>query len=141
MPLVVWSILTFTLKVPLRSNFYLVTFLGVLGRIPWKNENAVYWLQIPASVPEIINLENANEMTDDVIHSSEYNIPCIYRAILANLQRRLLKLSRLIVHQKLKSFLTRMGLRKLMPLTHSELRQYIKLKVSLAIAYSLILEE
>ena len=35
-------------------------------------------------------------MTDDVIHSIQYYIMYINRAILANLQRRLLKLGRLI---------------------------------------------
>ena len=54
-----------------------------------------------ALVPEIFKLENANEMTDDVIHSTKYIITCINGAILANLQRRLLKLGRLIVVEKL----------------------------------------
>ena len=40
-------------------------FLGVSPRILLKNENAVYRLQIPAF---------ANEMTDDVIHSTQYYI-------------------------------------------------------------------
>ena len=39
-------------------------------------------------------------MTDDVIHATQYYIKYINRAILANLQRRSLKLGRLIVHQK-----------------------------------------
>ena len=39
-------------------------------------------------------------MTDDVIHSTQYYIMCINRAILANLQRRSLKLGRLLVLQK-----------------------------------------
>ena len=42
----------------------------------------------------------ANEMTDDVIHSTQYYTTCINRAILANLQRRSLKLGRLLVLQK-----------------------------------------
>ena len=42
----------------------------------------------------------ANEMTDDVIHPTQYYIEYINRAILANLQRRPLKLGRLIVLQK-----------------------------------------
>ena len=54
-----------------------------------------------ALVPDIFKLENANEMTDDDIHSTEYNITCINGAILANLQRKLLKLGRLIVVEKL----------------------------------------
>jgi len=76
-------------------------FLGVSPRIPWKNENAVYHLQIPALVSEIFKFEKcenyANEMIDDVIHSTKYYIICVNRAILANLQRRSLKLGKLIV--------------------------------------------
>ena len=68
------------------------------------NENAAYRFQIPASVPEILKFEKcvkyANEMTDDVIHSTQYYIMYINRAIFANLQRRPLKLGRLIVLQK-----------------------------------------
>ena len=72
-----------------------------------KNENAVYRLQInvPALVPEIFKFEKcvkyANEMTDDVIYSTQNNIMYINRAILANLQCRSLKLGRLIVLQKI----------------------------------------
>ena len=48
-------------------------------------------------------------MTDDVIHSTQYYIMCINWAILANLQRRTLKLGRLIVlqetHLRLQKFL------------------------------------
>ena len=66
-----------------------------------KNESAVYHLQIPALVPEIFKFEKcvnyANEMIDDVIHSTQYYIICVNRAILAYLQRRSLKLGRLIV--------------------------------------------
>ena len=69
-----------------------------------KEKNAVYRLQISALVPEISKFEKcvkyANEMTDDVIYSTQNNITYINRAILANLQRRLLKLGRLIVQQK-----------------------------------------
>ena len=40
-----------------------------------KNQNAVYRLQISALVPEIFKFEKwvkyANEMTDDVIHSTQ----------------------------------------------------------------------
>ena len=39
-------------------------------------------------------------MTDDVIHSAQYYIKYINRAILANLQRRPLKLGQLIVLQE-----------------------------------------
>ena len=79
-------------------------FLGVSHSILWKNENAVNRLQIPALVPEIFKFEKwvkyANEMTDDVIHVTQCDMKYINRAILANLQRRSLKLGRLIVHQK-----------------------------------------
>ena len=53
------------------------------------NENADYRLQIPALVPEIFKFEKyvkyANAMTEDVIHSTQYYIMYINRAILANL--------------------------------------------------------
>ena len=43
-------------------------------RIPWKNKNTVYRLQISALVSEIFVFEKylkyANEMTDDVIYST-----------------------------------------------------------------------
>ena len=49
--------------------------LVVSHRIPWKNKNAGYRLQIPALVPEIFKFEKwvkyANEMTGDVIHSTQ----------------------------------------------------------------------
>ena len=58
--------------------------------------------KIPAIVPEIFKFEKclkyANEMTDDVIYSTQYYIK--YRAILVNLQWRPLKFGRLIVLQK-----------------------------------------
>ena len=42
----------------------------------WKIENTVCRLQIPALVPGIFKFEKcvkyANEMTDDVIHSTQY---------------------------------------------------------------------
>ena len=76
--------------------------LSVSHRIPWKNQfNAVYHLQISALGPEIFKFEKcvkyANKMTDDVIHSTQYYLKYINRAILANLQSRSLKLGRLIV--------------------------------------------
>ena len=71
-------------------------------------KNAVYRLQIPALVPEIFKFEKcvkyANEMTDDVIHSTQYYIKYINRAIFANLQRRPLKLGRLIHTYGCKTF-------------------------------------
>ena len=42
----------------------------------------------------------ANEMTDDVIHSTQYYLEYINRANLANLQRRSLKLGSPIVLQE-----------------------------------------
>ena len=55
-------------------NLLPLDFLGVSHRIMWKDENAVYRLQIPAIVPEIFDFEKclkyANEMTDDVIYST-----------------------------------------------------------------------
>ena len=82
-------------------KFLAVDLLGVSHRILWKNENAVYRLQIPALVSEILKFEKcvkyANEMTNDVIHPTQNYIICVNRAILANLQRRSLKLGRVIV--------------------------------------------
>ena len=61
-------------------------------------------MQIPALVTEILKFEKcvkyANEMTDDVIHSTQYYNIYINRAILANLQCRTFKLGRLTVLQK-----------------------------------------
>jgi len=49
--------------------------LGVLLRIPWKNKNASYRLQISALIPEIFKFETCveyvNEMTEDLIHSTQ----------------------------------------------------------------------
>ena len=49
--------------------------LDVSHRIPWKNQNAIYRLQISALVPEIFKFEKclkyANEISDDVIHSTQ----------------------------------------------------------------------
>ena len=85
-------------------KFLPLDFLSVSRRVPWKNENAVYHLQISALVPEIFKFEKcvkyANKMTDDVIHSTQYYIKHINGAILASLQCRTLKLGRLIVLQK-----------------------------------------
>jgi len=53
-------------------------FLGVSHKIPWKNKNTVYGLQLSALVPEIFKFEKcekyANETTDDVIHLTQYCI-------------------------------------------------------------------
>ena len=57
-------------------KFLPLDFLSISHSIPWKNKNAVYRLQISALVPEIFKFEKwvkyANEMTDDVIHSTQY---------------------------------------------------------------------
>ena len=56
-------------------KFLPLEFLGVSHRIILKIKNAVYRLEIPALVPEILKFEKcvkyANEMTDDVIHSTQ----------------------------------------------------------------------
>ena len=69
-------------------KFLPLDFLCVSYRIPWKDENAVYRLKISALVLEIFKFEKwvkyANEMIDDVIHSTQYYINYINRAILAN---------------------------------------------------------
>ena len=82
-------------------KFLPLVILGLSHRIPLKNQNAVYRLQISALVPEIFKFEKwvkyANEMADDVIHSTQYYLKYINGAILANLQRRSLTLGRLIV--------------------------------------------
>ena len=55
--------------------------LGVLHRIPRKNKNAVYRLHISALIPEIFKFETcvkyANEITDDIIHSTQVYIKYI----------------------------------------------------------------
>ena len=57
-------------------KFLPLDILDVSQRIPWTSQNAVYRLQIPALVPEISKFEKwvkyANEITDDVIHSTQY---------------------------------------------------------------------
>ena len=85
-------------------KFFPLDFLSVLYRVPRKNKNAIYRLQFSALVPEIFKFEKcvnyANEMTDDVIHSTQFYVKYINRAILVNLQHRPLKLGRLIVLQE-----------------------------------------
>ena len=84
-------------------NFYPLIF--TVYHIEFRERgNAVYRLQISALVLEIFKIEKwvkyANEMTDDVIHSTKYYIEYVNRAILANFQCRALKLGRLIVLQE-----------------------------------------
>ena len=66
-----------------------------------RTKTPFYRFQISSLVPEIFKFEKwvkyANEMTDDVIQSTQYDIEYINRATLANLQRRPLKLGSLIV--------------------------------------------
>ena len=82
-------------------RFLPLEFLGLSHRIPGKIKNAVYCFQISALVPEIFKFEKrvkyVNERTDDVIHSTHYNIKYINRAISVNLQQRPLKPGMLIV--------------------------------------------
>ena len=88
-----------------QVKFFPLEFLGVLHtcRIPRKNKNTIYQLQISALFPEIFKLKKknsvkyTNEMSDDVIHSTQYRIKYKNRAISANLQCRPFKLGRLIV--------------------------------------------
>ena len=95
---------TFDTESGTMTKFFPLDFLGISHRIPWKNKNAVYHLQISALVPEIFKFENcvkyANEITDDVTHSTQFYIKFINRAIVVNLQHRPLKLGRLKVLQE-----------------------------------------
>ena len=81
-------------------KFSSLELFGLLYRIPGKIKNAVYHLEISALVPEIFKFEKcvkyANDITDDVIHSTQYKIKYINRAISVSLQQRPLTLSRLI---------------------------------------------
>ena len=57
-------------------KFLRLDFLSVSHRISWKNKNAVYRLQTSALVPEIFKFKKwvkyANEITNDVIHSTQH---------------------------------------------------------------------
>ena len=79
-------------------KFLSLEFLGLSYRILGKITNAVYRLEICALVPEIC-VKYANEMIDDVIHSTQYKIMYVNGAISVNLHQRPLKLGRLIVLQ------------------------------------------
>ena len=84
-------------------KFMSLQLLGLSHRFLGKIKNAVYRLEISSLVPEIFKLEKcvkyANERTDDVNHSSQYNIKYINRPISLTLQQRPLRPSRLIVLQ------------------------------------------
>ena len=66
-----------------------------------KESKAVYCLQVSVLLLEIFKFKKwvkyANEMTDDIIHSTQYYLEYINKVILANLQHRPLKLGRLMV--------------------------------------------
>ena len=66
-------------------KFMSLEFLGLSHRIPGKIKNAVYGFKISALVLEILKFEKcvkyANEGTDDVIYSIQYNIKNINRPI------------------------------------------------------------
>ena len=85
-------------------KFLLFDLSLVSHRIPRKNNNAVYRLQISALVPEISKFEKSakypDEMTDDVIHSAQHYIKYKNRPISVNLQHRPMKLSLAIVARK-----------------------------------------
>ena len=70
-------------------KFLPLDFLGGSQRILLKSENGVYRLQISALVPEIFKFEKcvkyANEMTDDVIYSSQFYIMYIGGFMLTSL--------------------------------------------------------
>ena len=82
-------------------KFLLFDLSLVSHRIPRKNNNAVYCLQISALVPEISKFEKSakypDEMTDDVIHSAQHYIKYKNRPISVNLQHRPMKLSLAII--------------------------------------------
>ena len=84
-------------------KFLPLDFFGTSHRLTWKNKNGVYRLQISVLVSEIFNFgkceKYANEITDDILHSTQFHIKYIYRAILANLQLRPMKFGRLIALQ------------------------------------------
>jgi len=84
-------------------------FLVASHKIPWKNKNAVYRLQISALVPEMFVFKKyvkyANEITDDVTYLTQYYMRYINRAIVVNLHHRPLKLGRLIVLKEIHQWL------------------------------------
>ena len=81
-------------------KFLLLDFFGGLQRILQKNENSVYRLQISALVPEILKFEKCVKYANEIDYSTQFYIMYINKVILANLQRKALKLGRLIVLQK-----------------------------------------
>ena len=69
-------------------KFMSLEFLGLSHRIPGKIKNAISSFEISALVPGIFKFEKsvtyANERTDDLIHSTQYNIKYISRPIPLN---------------------------------------------------------
>ena len=84
-------------------KFKSLEFVGLSHRIQGNIENAVYHLEISALVLEIVKFKKcvkyANTRIDDVIHSTQYDVKYIKRAISLNLQQKPLKLGSLIVLQ------------------------------------------
>ena len=84
-------------------KFSSLVSIDLFYRIPGKIKYAIYRLEISALVVEIFKFEKwvnfANKITDDVIHSTQYKIKYINRAISVNFQKRPLKLGRRIVIQ------------------------------------------
>ena len=74
--------------VQMLVSSHFIDFSGISRTISSKNKNAGYRLQISALVPEILKFEKcvkyANEMTDDVIHSTQCYIKSMDRAISVN---------------------------------------------------------
>ena len=67
------------------DQIFIFDLLGLFHSIPGKIKNVVYPLEISALVPEIFKLEKcvkyASERTNDIIHSTQYNMKYINRAI------------------------------------------------------------
>ena len=89
-------------------KFLPLDILGVSHKILWKNESAVYHLQISALVPEIFKFEKCveytNEMTDDGIHSTQYYIRYIKHNDMAVWRRIVPRLWNIMFQWKLTLF-------------------------------------
>jgi len=72
----------------LWSNVLPLEFFGLSYRIPRKINNAIYHYQIFALVLRIFKFERcvkrAKERTDDIIHSTQYYIKYINRALICS---------------------------------------------------------
>jgi len=113
-------------------KFFFLDFLGVSHRIPWRNKNAVYRLQISALVLEIFKFEKcvkyANEMTDDVIHSTKFSSKMMKKDISANLDRKCL----ILCSKILLNVLHNMSLTVWLPWQHTGFQTFPILKAFLA---------